>query len=75
MGEIINGVFRHYKNGKKYQITGVAVHTENNEKLVIYKPLYESECEFYARPYEMFFEQVSLNGENVNRFEKVEEKK
>lgn len=73
MSEIINGVFRHYKNGKNYLIIGVALHTETNEQLVIYKPLYKTEHSLFARPYDMFFGDVEYEGKIVKRFEKVSE--
>ena len=34
------GRYRHYK-GKEYQVLGVVMHTETNEKLVLYKAFYE----------------------------------
>ena len=45
-----------------YEIIGTARHTENNEELMIYKPLYPTECtkgvNFAARPLEMFMSEV-----------------
>ena len=70
---IEKGVYRHNKSGKKYEVIGVALHTETNEPLVIYRPLYESEYEFFARPYTMFLETVAINGIHHLRFQKVEE--
>ena len=70
----IPGKYRHYK-GKLYQVMGVARHSETLEELVVYKALYESE-EFgknalWVRPKAMFFENVSLDGKGVARFEYV----
>ena len=45
-----------------YEIIGTARHTENNEELVIYKPLYNSECtngvDYAVRPFKMFMSEV-----------------
>ena len=68
---IAKGVYRHTKSGKMYEVIGVALHTETNEQLVIYKPLYESEFELFARPHNMFTESVEIDGEMRPRFEEV----
>jgi len=65
------GTYRHSKKGQLYEVLGVALQTETEEQLVIYKPLYESEFELFARPYDMFIEQVEINGQVVPRFEKI----
>ncbi len=70
---IQKGVYRHTKSGKLYEIVGVALETETNEQLVVYRPLYEGAFELFARPHDMFMEQVELNGEMKPRFEKVDE--
>lgn len=68
---IDKGVYKHSKSGKLYEVLGVALETETEELLVIYKPLYENECELFARPAGMFTETVVLNGKSVPRFEKI----
>lgn len=76
MGEfprLQKGVYRHSKKGHLYEVLGVARQTETSEPLVVYRPLYENEYEIFARPYEMFVENVELNGETKPRFEKVDE--
>lgn len=70
---IEKGVYRHSKKGHLYEVLGVAVQTETDEPLVIYRPLYENEFELFARPYAMFIEEVEINGRIVPRFEKVDE--
>lgn len=70
---IEKGIYKHSKKGHCYEVLGVALQTETNEPLVIYRPLYENEYKLFARPYEMFTEQVELNGEMKPRFEKVNE--
>ena len=45
-----------------YEIIGTSRHTETKEELMIYKPLYETECvngvNFAARPLNMFMSEV-----------------
>ena len=69
---IEKGTYRHSKSGRLYEVLGVALQTETDESLVIYRPLYESEYELFARPYAMFIEKVEINGEMKLRFEKVD---
>lgn len=68
---ILTGTYRHNKSGKLYEVIGVAVQTETDEGLVVYRPLYDTEHDLFARPYEMFVETVELDGKAVPRFEKV----
>lgn len=69
---IEKGVYRHNKKGNLYEVLGVALQTETDEALVIYRPLEQNEYELFARPYAMFTELVVLNGQTMPRFEKVE---
>jgi len=64
-------VYKHYKNQQLYAVLGVAHQTETGEGLVMYKPLYESEHEYFARPYDMFCGEVTYEGNIVKRFQKV----
>ena len=45
-----------------YEIIGTSRHTENKELVMIYKPLYESDCtegvDYAARPLDMFLSEV-----------------
>ncbi len=45
--KIDKGVYEHYK-GKRYEVIGVALHSETLEPVVVYKPLYESPLEYAA---------------------------
>jgi len=65
----IIGKYRHYK-GKEYEVIDEATHTETEERLVVYKALYEPYA-MWVRPYDMFFETVTVEGKNVSRFEYV----
>lgn len=70
---IHRGIYRHNKTDKLYEVLGVALQTESNEPLVVYRPLWESEYQFFARPYTMFTEEVNINGQRLPRFEKVDD--
>ena len=63
------GVYRHYKGGE-YEVIGVARHSETNEPLVVYRPLYNA-TGWWVRPRAMFFETVDVDGERRARFEKI----
>lgn len=67
------GVYLHTKSDRKYEVIGTALQTETEELLVVYKPLYDSEYELFARPVAMFTETVELDGEMKPRFEKVDD--
>ena len=64
--EITPGRYRHYKGGE-YQVIGVALHSETEEQLVVYRPLY-GEGALWVRPLGMFLETVEVDGSPVPRF-------
>ena len=65
------GRYRHYKGGE-YEVLGVATHSETEESLVVYRPLY-GERGLWVRPLAMFVETVECDGEVVPRFQVVGE--
>lgn len=70
MDEIKTGFYEHFK-GKKYEVIGLARHSETLEPLVIYKALYAGnfpEGSLWVRPLTMFQENVIVNGKEVPRF-------
>ncbi|MEL0082688.1 MAG: DUF1653 domain-containing protein [Gammaproteobacteria bacterium] len=69
MQEIEPGRYRHYK-GSEYQVFGVARHSESEERLVVYQPLY-GERALWVRPLTMFVEQVEVAGRWLPRFERI----
>lgn len=74
--EIKKGIYRHYKNKKEYKVLGVARHTETEEWLVLYEPLYENAwAKYLVRPCGMFLEKVTdpETGEQVDRFQFIKE--
>ena len=60
------GKYRHYKGGQ-YEVIGVARHSETEEQLVVYRPLY-GEMGLWVRPLGMFIENVFIEGNEVQRF-------
>jgi len=69
--KIGKGTYKHGKSGKLYEVIGLALETEAEELLVIYRPLYENEYKLFARPASMFTETVVLDGKSVPRFQKI----
>ncbi|NNC97797.1 MAG: DUF1653 domain-containing protein [Gammaproteobacteria bacterium] len=63
---IAPGRYRHYK-GNDYQVIGTATHSESNEIVVVYKPLY-NDSGLWVRPIDMFRENVEVEGEQIPRF-------
>ena len=62
----VAGIYRHYK-GQRYQVFGIARHSETLEELVVYRALY-GEHGLWVRPAAMFGETVTVDGETVPRF-------
>ena len=65
------GRYRHYK-GNYYEVIGTARHSETDELLVVYRPLY-GECGLWVRPEVMFEEEVTVDGLLQPRFSKCED--
>lgn len=64
------GRYRHYKGGE-YEVIGVARHSETQEPLVVYRPLYD-DSGWWVRPHAMFFERVTIDGVARPRFERID---
>lgn len=60
------GKYEHYKGGH-YEVLGEAKHSETEESLVVYRPLYGA-GDWWVRPKVMFLETVTVNGVAVPRF-------
>ncbi len=71
MNNLKPGIYEHYK-GKHYLVICIANHKETLEELVIYKPLYECEFEYFARPLSEFTGLVEIDGIERKRFIFVE---
>lgn len=63
------GRYRHYKGGD-YEVIGIARHSETQEPLVVYRPLYNASG-WWVRPHAMFFGTVAIEGVNQPRFTPV----
>ncbi len=73
MNNIQKGLYEHFK-GKRYEVLGVARHSETLELMVVYKALYKGEFpkgSLWVRPLAMFQEKVSVKGKSVPRFRYV----
>lgn len=70
------GVYEHYKSTdsdrRYYQVLGFARHTETEEILTVYIPLYvipeHAGLRMQVRPLDMFMEDVEWNGKTIPRF-------
>lgn len=60
------GRYRHYK-GQDYEVLALALHSETEETLVVYRKLY-GDLSWWVRPLAMFAETVEVDGARVPRF-------
>ena len=63
---IKRGIYKHYK-GNLYEVLSTGRHSETEEWMVIYRTLYD-DGSIWIRPYEMFIEDIKINGETLARF-------
>lgn len=72
------GIYEHY-SGKRYEVAGVARHSETLEELVVYRALYDSKQfghhALWVRPMQMFLETVMIDEKEIPRFRLVIENK
>lgn len=61
------GKYQHYK-GPMYEVIDTVRHSETEEWMVLYRPLYDDEQGLWVRPYDMFLQSVSVDGVQVPRF-------
>ena len=66
-----NGIYQHYK-GSEYQVEGLVTHSETEETMVLYRPLY-GEGALWVRPFDMFVGDVEISGVIKPRFQFVRE--
>jgi len=66
------GIYEHYKE-HRYEVIDIVRHSESEELLVLYRALYGDE-ELWVRPFNMFFEQVNVNGKLQERFKYIGDK-
>jgi len=60
--------YQHYKGGIYTLLSTSVYHTETNERLAVYE---NSKGEVFARPYDMFFGEVEVDGVMVPRFKEI----
>jgi hypothetical protein len=65
------GIYEHFK-GNSYMVLGVALHSESNEALVIYRALY-GDYLLSARPLGMFTETIARGEYSGPRFKLIKE--
>lgn len=65
------GRYRHFKGGE-YEVIDLALHSETEETLVVYRPLY-GERRLWVRPLPMFNDRKELDGRMVPRFDRIDE--
>ena len=71
----IGKVYRHFK-GSYYFVENVALDSENTERMVVYKAIYDRpDSQIWVRPEKMFLEEIPERPDNItgqkHRFELV----
>ena len=69
------GKYQHFK-GNFYQVLHLAKHSENEEYMVVYQPLYDNQDgmrEIWVRPLSMFDEVIEREGKKLKRFSFIED--
>ena len=66
----IGATYKHYK-GTKVKVIFEAFHSETQEPLVIY--IHLEDGVIWARPKKMFLENITVDGKEVERFQKIEQ--
>lgn len=74
---VIGKVYRHFK-GNYYFVEDVALDSEEKERMVVYRPLYDrQDSRLWVRREKMFLEEIPERPDNItgqkHRFELVEE--
>ncbi len=76
--------WRHYKStggeNHTYEVIGIAVHSETEESMVIYRPLYPVSRDSWAygydyvtRPLSLWYDIVEYEGQKIQRFIEISE--
>lgn len=64
--DIKPGIYRHFK-GNRYEVIGMAKHSETLEPMVVYRALY-GDGELWVRPAAMWNETIQRDGQTFQRF-------
>jgi len=70
MPQVEKGLYQHFK-GNYYLVEDVAIHSENQESMVVYRALYGSK-DIWVRPLSMFTEVIERDGVKHPRFSRCE---
>lgn len=63
--------YRHYK-GDAYRVKLLALHSNDEEWMVVYEPLYENpDAPYFTRPLHEWREIVEWEGKSAERFTKI----
>ncbi|MEE4638597.1 MAG: DUF1653 domain-containing protein [Wenzhouxiangella sp.] len=65
------GRYRHFKGGE-YEVIDIARHSETEEWMVVYRPLY-GERALWVRPMALFVDHKLIDGCQVPRFKLIED--
>ncbi len=64
-------VYKHYK-GDNYKVVLLAEHSNDNEWMVVYEPMYaNADAPYFTRPLREWNEMVEWEGKKIERFIKV----
>lgn len=66
-----SGIYEHYK-GKRYEVLGVARHSETLGSFAVYRAMY-GDHGLWIRPLDMFLETVEVDGKQVPRFSLIKD--
>jgi len=69
---VVPGRYQHYK-GPEYTVIGTARHSETEEELVVYRQEYGARG-LWVRPKGMFTETVSVAGQTLPRFRRIDDR-
>ena len=72
MNKIKPGLYEHFKGGR-YEVIGLAKHSETMEDMVVYR--HTGKEEMWVRPAKMFKEVVERDGKKTPRFKYIDEAK
>jgi len=68
----IGEIYQHYK-GDYYKVIGLALHSNDEEWMVVYAPVYEnSAADLFTRPLREWNEKIIWEGKETIRFQKIE---
>lgn len=64
----VGEIYKHYK-GDSYEVIGIALHSNDDIWMVVYKPLYENpDSDLFTRPLSDWRNVVEWEGKEVERF-------